>query len=149
MKVFFLFCTVFLLSACNSMNGDDQEATEAAIKWADAYFNYDFHEAEKYATPESRQWLQFAASNTTERDLQLVQENEGGASIEVNDFFPDANDTLRVVSLTVHDYVSSTLPADSARLVDEGTFTITTVLRDGVWKVRMEGLPQSERQSRD
>ena len=149
MKVFFLFCTVFLLSACSSMNGDDQEATEAAIKWAEAYFNYDFHEAEKYATPESRQWLQFAASNTTERDLQLVQENEGGASVEVNDFFPDANDTLRVVSLTVHDYGSTTMPADSARLVDEGTFTITTVLRDGVWKVRMEGLPQSERQSRD
>jgi len=149
MKVFFLFCTVFLLSACNSMNGDDQEATEAAIKWADAYFNYDFHEAEKYATPESRQWIQFAASNTTVRDLQLVQENEGGASVEVNDFFPDANDTLRVVSLTVHDYVSSTLPADSARLVDEATFSITTVLRDGAWKVRMEGLPQSERQSRD
>jgi hypothetical protein len=131
------------------MNRDDQEATDTAVKWADAYFNYDFHEAEKYATPESRQWLQFAASNTTERDLQLVQENEGGASIEVNDFFPDANDTLRVVSLTVHDFVSSSLPADSARLVDEGTFTITTVLRDGVWKVRMEGLPQSERQSRD
>ncbi len=131
------------------MNGDDQEATEAAIKWADAYFNYDFHEAEKYATPESRQWIQFAASNTTVRDLQLVQENEGGASVEVNDFFPDANDTLRVVSLTVHDYVSSTLPADSARLVDEATFSITTVLRDGAWKVRMEGLPQSERQSRD
>ena len=149
MKVFFLFCTVFLLSACSSMNGDDQEATEAAIKWADAYFNYDFHEAEKYATPESRQWLQFAASNTTEHDLQLVQENEGGASVEADDFFSEANDTLRVVSLRIYDFVSSTLPADSARLVDEATFTITTVLRDGEWKVRMEGLPQSERRSRD
>ena len=149
MKVFFLFCTAFLLSACSRMNRDDQEATDTAVKWADAYFNYDFHEAEKYVTPESRQWLQFAASNTTEHDLQLVQENEGGASVEADDFFSEANDTLRVVSLRIYDFVSSTLPADSARLVDEATFTITTVLRDGEWKVRMEGLPQSERRSRD
>ena len=69
--------------------------------------------------------------------------------MEVEDFFPEANDTLRVVSLKVSNYVSSTLPAESAQLVDEGVFNITTVLRDGKWLVKMEGLPQSEKQSRD
>lgn len=149
MKVFFLFCAAFLLSACRMTNADDEKAMDVAVSWAEAYFNYDFHEAEKFATPESARWLQFAASNATEHDLQLVQQNGEGASVEVDDFFPDANDTLRVVTLKVYHYVSSTLPASSAQLVDEGLFNVTTVLRDGAWKVRMEGLPQSGRQSRD
>ena len=149
MKVFFLFCTAIVLSGCNFTNDHDQEAIEAAVCWAEAYFNYDFHKAEEYATPESGRWLKFAASNTTEHDLQLVLQNENGATVEVEDFFPEANDTLRVVSLKVSNFVSSTLPAESAQLVDEGVFNITTVLRDGKWKVRMEGLPQSEKQSRD
>lgn len=149
MKVFFLFCTALLLSGCDFTSDHDNEAIEAAVNWAEAYFNYDFHKAEEYITPESSRWLKFAASNTTERDLQLVQQNENGAEVEVEDFFPEANDTLRVVSLRVSNYVSSTLPAELAQLVDEGVFNVTTVLRDGKWKVRMEGLPQSEKQSRD
>ena len=149
MKVFFLFCAAILMSSCDFTSDHDQESIEAAVCWAEAYFNYDFHKAEEYATPESRRWLKFAASNTTEHDLQLVQQNENGATVEVEDFFPEANDTLRVVSLKVSNYVSSTLPAESAQLVDEGVFNITTVLRDGKWLVKMEGLPQSEKQSRD
>lgn len=149
MKVFFLFCTALLLSGCDFTSDHDNEAIEAAVNWAEAYFNYDFHKAEEYITPESGQWLIFAASNTTEHDLQLIQQNVDGATVEVEDFFAEANDTLRVVSLRVSNYVSSTLPAESAQLVDEGVFNVTTVLRDGKWKVRMEGLPQSEKQSRD
>lgn len=149
MKVFFLFCAAILLSGCDFTNDHDNEAIEAAVCWAEAYFNYDFHQAEEYATPESGRWLRFAASNTTERDLQLVQQNGNGATVEVEDFFPEANDTLRVVLLRVNNFVSSTLPAESAQLVDEGMFNVTIVLRDGKWKVRMEGLPQSEKQSRD
>ena len=137
------------MSSCDFTSDHDQESIEAAVCWAEAYFNYDFHKAEEYATPESGRWLKFAASNTTEHDLQLVQQNENGATVEVEDFFPEANDTLRVVSLKVSNYVSSTLPAESAQLVDEGVFNITTVLRDGKWLVKMEGLPQSEKQSRD
>lgn len=149
MKVFFLFCAAILLSGCDFTNDHDNEAIETAVCWAEAYFNYDFHKAEEYVTLESGKWLKFAASNTTEHDLQLVQQNENGATVEVEDFFPEANDTLRVVSLRVSNFVNSALPAESAQLVDEGMFKVTTVLRDGKWKVRMEGLPQSEKQSRD
>ena len=148
MKVFFLFCTAFLMTGCSLVLTDDNEAMDVAARWAEAYFNYDFHEAELYVTPESERWLRFAASNTTEHDLQLVQE-DGEAIVDVDDFFTEANDTLRIVQLRVRNFVSATLPADSAHRVDEAMFNITTVLRDGKWKVRMEGLPQSEKQSRD
>ena len=148
MKVFFLFCTAFLMTGCSLVLTDDNEAMDVAARWAEAYVNYDFHEAEQYVTPESGRWLRFAASNTTEHDLQLVQE-DGEAIVDVDDFFTEANDTLRIVQLRVRNFVSATLPADSAHRVEEAMFNITTVLRDGKWKVRMEGLPQSEKQSRD
>jgi hypothetical protein len=148
MKVFFLFCTAFLMTGCSLVLTDDNEAMDIAARWAEAYFNYDFNKAEQYVTPESGRWLRFAASNTTEHDLQLVQE-DGEAIVDVDDFFTEANDTLRIVQLRVRNFVSATLPADSAHRVEEAMFNITTVLRDGKWKVRMEGLPQSEKQSRD
>jgi hypothetical protein len=148
MKVFFLFCTAFLMTGCSLVMTDDNEAMDVAARWAEAYFNYDFHEAEQFVTPESERWLRFAASNTTEHDLQLVQE-DGEAIVDVDDFFTEANDTLRIVQLRVRNFVSATLPADSAHRVEEALFNITTVLRDGKWKVRMEGLPQSEKLSRD
>ena len=96
MKVFFLFCTAFLMTGCSLVLTDDNEAMDVAARWAEAYFNYDFHEAEQYVTPESGRWLRFAASNTTEHDLQLAQE-DGEAIVDVDDFFTEANDTLRIV----------------------------------------------------
>ena len=138
-----------LMAACAGQQSASVDAAKSQIEaFAEAYFNYDFHEAEQYVIPESERWLRFAASNTTEHDLQLVQE-EGEAIVDVDDFFTVANDTLRIVQLRVRNFVSATLPADSAQRVDEALFNITTVLRDGKWKVRMEGLPQSEKQSRD
>ena len=92
--------------------------------------------------------LEHYGARPTEHDLQLVQE-DGEAIVDVDDFFTEANDTLRIVQLRVRNFVSATLPADSAHRVEEALFNITTVLRDGKWKVRMEGLPQSEKQSRD
>ena len=121
----------------------DQQARNAAEDWADAYFNCDFKDAKEYVTEESQKWLQFAASNTTEQDLKQLQE-AGGAQIAVSDDFEEANDTMRLVTLTV----SNCLTAKSA-LSQEATFKVRVVKREAGWQVRMEGLPQNGMQSRD
>ena len=121
----------------------DQQARNAAEDWADAYFNCDFKDAKEYVTEESQKWLQFAASNTTEQDLKLLQE-AGGAQITVSEDFEEANDTMRLVTLTVN----NCLTAKSA-LSQEATFKVRVVKREAGWQVRMEGLPQNGMQSRD
>jgi hypothetical protein len=147
MKSFFLGIMVFLMAACSLQNDGDEEAMGTAQDWADAYFNADYHAAEALSTPESKRFLQFAASNTTQHDLDLLKETP--ALVEVDDFFPDANDSLRVVVLKVYNYVKPALLGQTSQQEDEGLFRVTVVKRSERWMVRMADLPRSEKQSRD
>jgi hypothetical protein len=143
-----LICTLLLsLTACNMIQRDDDQATAVAVEWGDAFFNCDYHAAEALSTPESRRWLQFAASNTTQHDLDLLKQH--AAEVEATDFFPDANDTLRVVELVVHNSISPSIHAGESSQVDKALFHITVVKRNSKWLVRMADLPRSEKQSRD
>ena len=146
MRLLFSFLTVVLMMSCNTgFNGDD-EAKGTATQWAEAYFNCDFKDAANYTTPESERWLRFAASNTTEEDLKLLN---GGATASAEEYFTVANDTLRVVTVTVRNFLNATAVGAPAEIQQEGTFLVTVVYRNGEWKVRMEGLPRNEKQSRD
>jgi hypothetical protein len=90
--------------------------------------------------------LQYAASNTTEQELKLLQE-AGGATVAASDRFDVANDTLRLVTLTVNNIL--TIQHQTPTITKEGTFKVAVVKRDASWQVRMAGLPQNEKQSHD
>ena len=136
-----------LVAGCSMIQSDDNEATKAAVAWGKAFFNCNFHEAEEYCTPESQRWLQFAASNTTQHDLDLLARQ--GAAVEATDYFPEATDTLRIVELRVSHALKPSAPGAEAQQVDEAFYHIIVVNRSGSWQVRMEGLPRSEKQSHD
>jgi hypothetical protein len=147
MKKTLVLALSLLLTACDMIQNDEDEATSTAIQWGEAFFNCDYHAAEALCTPESRRWLQFAASNTTQQDLDLLKQH--AAQIEATDFFPEANDTLRVVELVVRNSVKPTVAVEEPSQVDEALFHTTVVKRNGSWLVRMASLPQSEKQSHD
>ena len=129
------------------MQNDDDQATAIAIEWGEAFFNCDYHAAEALSTPDSRRWLQFAASNTTQQDLDLLKQH--AAEVEATDFFPEANDTLRVVELMVRNSVKPTIAGEEPSQIEKAMFRTTVVKRNGSWLVRMASLPRSEKQSRD
>lgn len=149
MKKFLLMTAAVLITACQGGIGGDEEALEVAERWGEAWFNCDYHDAANYCTPESEQWLRMAASNTTDEELQLLRDTESGAQADADDYFTIANDTLRIV--TLHVSHALTLPAlgKKASLLDDAEYHITVVKRNGQWKVRMEGLPRSEKQNHD
>lgn len=147
MKKFPILLLALTLTACNMMKNDDDQATTIAVEWAEAFFNCDYHAAEALSTPESHRWLQFAASNTTQQDLDLLKQH--AAEVEATDFFPEANDTLRVVELVVRNSVKPTVAGEEPSQINKALFHATVVKRNGNWLVRMASLPQSEKQSRD
>ena len=140
-----LLLTAFQVG-CDWGTESNQAVMNIAQSWAEAYFNCDYHDAEQYITTESQKWLRFAASNTTEQDLQLLQAHD--VTIETTDDTV-CNDTLHVVTLQVSNYLAPTALGDSVAIASQGVFQVTVVKRDGQWQVRMEGLPRSEKQSRD
>ncbi len=147
MKKYLILSLTLALTACNMMQNDDDQATAIAIEWGEAFFNCDYHAAEALSTPDSRRWLQFAASNTTQQDLDLLKQH--AAEVEATDFFPEANDTLRVVELVVRNSVKPTIAGEQPSQIEKAMFRTTVVKRDGSWLVRMASLPRSEKQSRD
>ena len=147
MKKYLILSLTLALTACNMMQNDDDQATAIAIEWGEAFFNCDYHAAEALSTPDSRRWLQFAASNTTQQDLDLLKQH--AAEVEATDFFPEANDTLRVVELAVRNSVKPTIAGEQPSQIEKAMFRTTVVKRNGQWLVRMASLPRSERQSRD
>jgi hypothetical protein len=147
MKKYLILSLTLALTACNMMQNDDDQATAIAIEWGEAFFNCDYHAAEALSTPDSRRWLQFAASNTTQQDLDLLKQH--AAEVEATDFFPEANDTLRVVELVVRNSVKPTIAGEEPSQIEKAMFRTTVVKRNGSWLVRMASLPRSEKQSRD
>lgn len=147
MKKYLILSLTLALTACNMMQNDDDQATAIAIEWGEAFFNCDYHAAEALSTPDSRRWLQFAASNTTQQDLNLLKQH--AAEVEATDFFPEANDTLRVVELAVRNRVKPTIAGEQPSQIEKAMFRTTVVKRNGSWLVRMASLPRSEKQSRD
>ena len=147
MKKLLILAMVLSLTACNLTNREDTVATDVAVQWGEAFFNCDYHAAQALSTPESRRWLQFAASNTTQQDLDLLKQH--AAEVESTDYFPAANDTLRVVQLVVRNSLSPAVNDGAPLQVDEALFSVTVVKRNDQWLVRMASLPRSERQSRD
>ena len=146
MKKLLIWALALSLTACSMLRDDDQ-ATAVAVEWGEAFFNCDYHAAEALCTPESRRWLQFAASNTTQHDLDMLRQQ--AAQVEATEFFPEASDTLRVVELVVRNSVSPTIYGGESAQVEEALFHVTVVKRNGSWQVRMASLPRSEKQSRD
>ena len=146
MKQLLLFVAAILMAGCDIGTDGDQQARNVAGDWADAYFNCDYKDASKYVTPESQKWLQYAASNTTAEELKLLKE-AGGAQVSVSDTFDEANDTMRLVTMNVTNVL--TTQQQSLVLAKDATFKVMVVKRNGSWKVRMAGLPQSGKQSRD
>ena len=147
MKKYLILSLTLALTACNMMQNDDDQATAIAIEWGEAFFNCDYHAAEALSTPDSRRWLQFAASNTTQQDLDLLKQH--AAEVEATDFFPEANDTLRVVELAVRNSVKPTIAGEQPSQIEKAMFRTTVVKRNGSWLVRMASLPRSDKQSRD
>jgi hypothetical protein len=147
MKKLLIFALMLSLTACNMIQRDSNKATDVAVQWGEAFFNCDYHAAETLCTPESRRWLQFAASNTTQHDLDLLKQH--AAEVESTDYFPEANDTLRIVELVVHNSIVPSIDAEKSSQEGQALFHVTVVKRNGSWLVRMAGLPRSEKQNRD
>ena len=137
------------LTACDETTGKGQDVTQHVVAaWADAYFNYDFRRAQKYVTPESRKWLLFAATNVTQDDVDMLRAQDEGATVTVSNY-EETDDSTALVTLHVQGSIICDTIGRPAHPSADATYTVTAVSRGGRMMVKMEGLPRSEKHSRD
>ncbi len=136
-------------ASCSHAGGSEEQLKEYCDSFATYYYNWHFGEALRFCTPSSEPWLRFAATGATQEDVDALRAKETDASIEIEDVETQEGDTVAVVTLTVHDFLQMDSIGQAAHPVKEATVRLPMVLHEGVWKVRMEGLPRSERRNRD
>ena len=148
-KTSFLALGILLLTSCIEQEPvPNAEARNRVQAFAEAYFNYDFQRAAELVTPESMKWLRFAASNITQQDIDMLNAQEMPTVVDVTDYWQAPGDSTGTATVEVTDYLQKKTVGGSMQLVDEATFQLSVVEREGVYYVRMEGLPRSGRQSR-
>lgn len=134
------------IGSCTSHEGSESQLKEDVDSFATYYYNWHFKQAARYCTPESEAWLRYAASNVHDADIDLLRQKNEDATVTIEDVdFQD--DTLAIVKLNVKDFLQMDTIGKPASHADEATFRLSMVIHEGKWKVRMGGLPQSERQS--
>ncbi len=149
MKYYILSFMLFFMASCQSSGDSNTNAIDKSLStWAEAYFNFDYEKAMKYMTPESGKWIRYAASNITENDISFIKTQNKQTRIEIIDHQLQG-DTLCYATIRVSDFVQLGVEAQDNKAIDQADFYIKLVKRDGDWLVRTEGLPRSEKQSRD
>ena len=146
---YLIFC-LFLFMGCGHKKEDPNlEIEKRCTAFAEAYFNYDFESAQKLVTPDSRKWLQFVATNISQADVDLINEQEVPATVSV-ELCECVNDSTSIVTISVHDFYCKNSIGKAGTIVEEALFCLTMVKQqDGKHYVKMAGLPRSEKRSRD
>lgn len=138
-----------LMAACAGQQSASVDAAKSQIEaFAEAYFNYDFRQAEKYVTPESGKWLRFAASNVTQEDLDMINAQELAATAVVSDCLQTDDSTFQA-TVEVCNFLQKDSLEMPGTIVDQALFKVMAVEREGNYLVRMACLPRSERQNPD
>ena len=116
--------------------------------FADKYFNYDLAGAAGLCTPESGKWIAFAASNVTQEDVDMLNAREESAECSA-ETVELTGDSTATAECRVENFLRPDTLGRPAEMTGEAVYAISLVKRNGRWLVKMEGLPQSGRRSRD
>lgn len=135
-----LFC--FFFTACSDHNNEDK-LKDTADSFARTYFNWQFNEALAHCTTSSQQWIQYAASQVTQADVDLLRGMETGASCELKSIQRHNGDTTATVVMTVENFLSMDSIQTTGRIIPSAYFQLDMVYRNKLWKVDLSGPPRA------
>ena len=142
--------TLLSLLSCTKNSPAHDDMVRACIdSFAVHYFNFEFSRAIPFVTPDSEKWLQLAASNVTQDDLDLLYQQEERAEIDTENMEMTINDSVATAWVNVTNFLDMTAIGESGKISKEATFCLSLVRLDDKWKIKMEGLPRSEKRNRD
>ncbi len=146
-KISLLLLTAIPFS-CSQNKTNEEKAIKSAIAFAEAFYNFEYQKARDLCAEGATAWLDMFVSNIKKEDISAINQLECAATIEISKNQTEAlqinNDSSITVLLKVKDaYVMDTI-GKVGQLVPEQTIRIPLIVQKGVWKIKMEDLPQNE-----
>lgn len=139
-----ILLSALLFSACGSGHeGSEKQLRQDLDAFCDEYFSWRFPDAVKFCTDSSRLWLEYAASNVHDADIEALRQMEEGTSHEIKsiDFIGDSTATATVLVKNV--LTMDTIGAAS-HIRPEATYTLRLKYEKENWKVSLSELPRQE-----
>lgn len=141
------YVVLIILSCSSGMQTEEvDEVANAVDSFTKHYFNLEFEASQHFCTPESNIWLSFIASNINKDDINIMNRQEGPIETET-DNIEFTNDTSATATCTVKNFFKLDTLGKPVRIIDKEKYLIDIVKRDGKWLIKMEGLPQNEKQN--
>ncbi|WP_278372752.1 hypothetical protein [Segatella bryantii] len=142
-------CMIFT-NSCSEKELSKEELLIAQVdSFANYYYNWRFKDAMPYCTSTSEKWLKYASSNVHDVDIDTLRNQTEGASCEIEDVEINENTNTATVKITVKNFLQMDTIGTSCHMINEGSFTLQAIYINRNWKIRMEGLPQNEKQNHD
>lgn len=137
-----LFCAFsFIVFSCYSCTTKDEEAVETDVKsFVCSYFNFRYADALKRCTPESEKWIRFQASNITQNDLDVFNNQTDTASCEI-DNIKMSDDTTAVAYVNVKNFLSADSIGRPGVMCGNAQFVFGMRKRNDRWLVNLNSVP--------
>ena len=106
------------------------------------FFNWRLDKAAHFCTPDSKKWLQFAASQVQPEDLEQMKDlpQNFTYSYEITQGY--SKGIAAEVALNVENFFVLDSIGKPGRLKESATFPLQLVKQGETWKVRLDGLPR-------
>lgn len=148
LNVLSVLSLLLMITSCNG-NREEEQLREDVDSFAVNYFNWQFKKALPYCTDDSKVWIRYAASQVHQADIDLLKSQSEGIQYEINDI-KYIGDSLAKVRITVRNLLEMDTIGTSGHIVEKRIYTLNVVhTGKEKWRIRMEGLPRGEKQSRD
>ena len=139
-----LACLLFVASSCESHLGSSRQLKKEVDSFAVYYFNWQFHQAIRFVTPESEKWMSYAASQVHQADIDLLQQKELPATCEIMEISYDDNAFSAIAHVTIRNYLRMDTIGKEASVIDVANFDIPLSYnsQSDKWIVNINELPR-------
>lgn len=140
-----ILMTMLFIGCRSDKPSNEEEAEAQALKFAQAFFNFNYAEAKTFCDDSTAKRIDFFVSNLTQRDIDTIRTLPARPTIEIRSVRRGESEEEAVALCKVEKaFVLDTL-GRTGHMVDDALFKINLTKCEGQWKVRMAGLLQSEK----
>ena len=134
--------TINLTSSCQRISNSN-DITIVADSFATNFYNWRLEKALKYCTAESKTQISFLASNISEEDIELINQRNEDASIEITNTGMLEEGIKARISIKIYNSFKMKDINSDIQLNKERDVTINLIKTNEGWKVDLTTLKES------
>ena len=134
--------TIKLTSSCQRISNSN-DITIVADSFATNFYNWRLEKALKYCTAESKTQISFLASNISEKDIELINQRNEDASIEITNTGMLEEGIKARISMKIYNSFKMKDINSDIQLNKERDVTINLIKNNEGWKVDLTTLKES------